>query len=187
MILNFSDINSAERYKVMSRTIIPRPIAWIVTESQGVVNIAPFSYFTPLSSKPATVVVSIGHKSDGSKKDTLANILETGKATICFVKEEHKEIMDNTGESLPKEKSEAEYFNIETEKPLESFPPIIKDVECALFCNFMKTVELEGQTIPVLLEVESAYYEDSKIDEDLKIFVKHIGRVGKGYGKIEDI
>jgi len=68
-----------ESYKLMAQTIIPRPIAWVVTEDEGVVNIAPFSYFIGLSSDPATVLISVGHKPDGSPKDTLANIRENGR------------------------------------------------------------------------------------------------------------
>ncbi|WP_223175432.1 flavin reductase [Sulfurimonas autotrophica] len=52
-------------------------------------NIAPFNYFMGFSSEPATMIVSIGHKSDGSEKDTLRNIKESGKCTICMVDEAH--------------------------------------------------------------------------------------------------
>ena len=50
MIIDFSKIDSKEIYKLMSQNIIPRPIAWIVTENAF--NVAPFSYFTGVSSKP---------------------------------------------------------------------------------------------------------------------------------------
>ena len=45
MILDYKDIDDLNRYKIMSGTVIPRPIAWIVTEDEGVLNAAPFSYF----------------------------------------------------------------------------------------------------------------------------------------------
>ena len=51
MILDYKDINDLNRYKIMSDTVIPRPIAWIVTEDEGVLNAAPFSYFIPISKK----------------------------------------------------------------------------------------------------------------------------------------
>ena len=38
MILDYKDINDLNRYKIMSDTVIPRPIAWIVTENNGVLN-----------------------------------------------------------------------------------------------------------------------------------------------------
>ena len=85
MILDYKDIDDLNRYKIMSGTVIPRPIAWIVTEDEGVLNAAPFSYFIPISSNPALLIVAIGKKDDGSPKDSLANILKHKKATICFV------------------------------------------------------------------------------------------------------
>ena len=79
MLINYAAIDPNTRYKLMSQTVTPRPIAWVVTEDGGIVNIAPFSYFAPLSSEPPVVVVSVGHKKDGSPKDTLANIQKTKK------------------------------------------------------------------------------------------------------------
>lgn len=79
MILDYKDVNDLNRYKIMSGSIVPRPIAWIVTEDNGVLNAAPFSYFIPISTNPALVIVAIGRKENESPKDTLANILKTKK------------------------------------------------------------------------------------------------------------
>ena len=63
MIFNLAkDTKMNENYKLMAQTILPRPIAWVVTEDNGVINIAPFSYFIGLSSEPASVLISVGHK-----------------------------------------------------------------------------------------------------------------------------
>lgn len=84
MILDYKELEDLNRYKVMSDTVVPRPIAWIVTEDGGVINAAPFSYFIPISSNPATLIVSIGQKESGIPKDTLANILKTKKDYHMF-------------------------------------------------------------------------------------------------------
>ncbi|MCD8541226.1 MAG: flavin reductase [Aliarcobacter cryaerophilus] len=62
MILDYKDVNDLDRYKIMSGSIVPRPIAWIVTDDDGVLNAAPFSYFIPISTNPALVIVAIGKK-----------------------------------------------------------------------------------------------------------------------------
>ena len=178
MILDFSTLDEAQRYKTMSNTIFPRPIAWITTEDDGVVNLAPFSYFTPLSSKPPLVIVSIGHKENGEPKDTLANILKNGVCTINFA---HKELLDalkNSAEALPKEVSECEHFDIETKKVLESFPPMVADAKCALFCEFVKTVDVGSRFEPVILEVKQMYIDEQNVDEKGHIHLENIGRVG---------
>jgi len=72
MIVDYADKALTQRYQLMAQTIIPRPIAWIVTQNeQGLVNIAPFSYFMGLSSEPATMIVSIEYKSDSSDKEKI--------------------------------------------------------------------------------------------------------------------
>ncbi len=84
MIIDYKDVNDLNRYKIMSDTVVPRPIAWIVTEDDGVINAAPFSYFVPLSSNPPVVVVSIGQKEEGVPKDSLHNILKNKKSNYLF-------------------------------------------------------------------------------------------------------
>ena len=92
MIIDYNQQNSSQRYNLMASTVIPRPIAWITTLNEnGTINLAPFSYFTPLSSNPATLVVSIGHKTNGEMKDTLKNIKRNKKCTICIASPEFLE------------------------------------------------------------------------------------------------
>jgi len=188
MIYKFNELNKTEKYKIMSQTIIPRPIAWIVTEKEKV-NIAPFSYFTGLSSEPATIMVSIGHKKDGSPKDTLKNIRETKKCVVCFVDEKYLKKMDLSSEMLPYEVSEAEKFDIPTKKIYDDFPPMIEDVNCAYFCELNQEVNIGGTTIPVILNVKEVFIKDEfiKDKENLYIDLDVIGRVGKEYVRLEKI
>ena len=77
MILDYKDINDLDRYKIMSGSIVPRPIAWIVTDDDGVLNVAPFSYFYSYFYKSCISNCCYWKKDDGTLKDTLANILKT--------------------------------------------------------------------------------------------------------------
>ena len=109
----------------MAQLIIPRPIAWIVTEGE-VLNIAPFSYFTGLSSNPPTMIVSIGHRPDGTPKDTLRNLREHKKCVVCLVDEPHLEAMHYSSKGLDASQSEAEVFDIATQKVFDDFPPMVR-------------------------------------------------------------
>lgn len=184
MLIDFAeDVN---RYKLMSQTVIPRPIAWIVTKDEGVVNIAPFSYFTPLSSDPAVLIVSLGHKSDGSPKDTLANLRKTKKATICIAHEDQLEKLHFSSKSLPKNQSEAKEFDIELETVEKDFPPIVKDVPAAYFCEFYDEVNLPGsKTRPIIVQIKSLHVDERYVlDKENHYFdFKPLARVGKHYGK----
>ena len=173
-----------ETYKLMAQTIIPRPIAWVVTEDQGVINIAPFSYFIGLSSDPASVLISVGHKPDGTLKDTLANIRKNGKCTICMVGENDLEKMHFSSKGLAKESSEAEMFDIETEALIEGYPPKIKDVPAAYFCTLNQEIDLGGgSTIPLVLNVKQIFVNDAVITdkERLSIDFDPVARIGKKY------
>jgi len=173
-----------ETYKLMAQTIIPRPIAWVVTEDDGVLNIAPFSYFIGLSSDPATVLISVGHKADGSPKDTLANIRKNRKCTICMVEEKDLDKMHFSSKGVDKEISEAALFDIETVPLLEGYPPMIKGVPSAYFCTFNQEIDLGGgSTIPLVLNVNQIFVDDMAITdkERLTIAFKPVARIGKSY------
>jgi len=177
-MIDMQALDKKEIYKLMSTYIIPRPIAWIVTQNEaGLINMAPFSYFTPLSSTPPSVVVSIGHKADGTPKDTLANIRKTQKATICMVPEEFLESMHYSSKALDASESEAEVFDIATIQKLEDFPPMIEGVSVAFFCQFLQEVDLKGSpTIPVILEIKHSF-----VDENPQT---PISRVSRSYARI---
>jgi len=180
-IINFNEIESKERYKLMAGNIIPRPVAWIVTENKGIINIAPFSYFTGVSSKPPLLMVSIGRKKPtiDEAKDTFKNIKETKKATVCLVPIELHEKMDKTAEVLPYGVSEAEEFDIELQKIDDNFPPIVKGCKRAFLTTLYGTFENdEMATIPFFLKIEKMY-----IDGDFE----PVARVDKGYARLCEI
>jgi len=180
MQLDFKDLSANDVYKIISYSIYPRPIAWIVTEENGIVNVAPFSYFAPLTSQPPVVVVSIGKKEDGNPKDTLANIISTKKATICIPHPSLSKHVSKSASPLPKDESECEKFDIPTTKIRDDYPPIITGVHAAFFASFRELHPIEGSaTTPVFLTLEHAYYDDSAINDSLHVKMQALGRVGK--------
>lgn len=174
-----------ETYKLMSQTIIPRPIAWIVTEDEGIVNIAPFSYFIGLSSEPASVLVSVGHKADDTPKDTLANIRKHKRCTICMVEEKDLEKMHFSSKGLVHEESEAEHFDIETINENDLFPPRVTSAPVAYYCELNQEIDLgsHSRTIPLVLNVQQIFVDDTIITdtENMSIDFNPVARIGKRY------
>ena len=187
MILDYKDVNGLNRYKLMSDTVVPRPIAWIVTQDGDIINAAPFSYFIPLSSDPATLIVSIGHKEDGSQKDSLANILKNKKATICFVNKDNVEQVKKCALALDKSESEIEKFEIDTHHVIDGYPPMISSSQSALFCDYYSTVELPGKTVPIILELKHQFIQDDLIDEKSHVYVDNLGRSGAVFKAMVDV
>ncbi|ADG94641.1 conserved hypothetical protein [Arcobacter nitrofigilis DSM 7299] len=187
MILDYEKIDDLTKYKIMSDTVVPRPIAWIVTEDNGILNAAPFSYFIPISSNPATLIVSIGIKDDGTPKDSLANILKTKKATICFANKDNVDKVKLCSTMLKKEQSEIKEYDIEVQKILEDFPPMICSSQSALFCEYYDTVKIPGKTTPLILEIKKQFIEDDRINEKMHVNVENIGRSGAFFKAMVDL
>jgi flavin reductase (DIM6/NTAB) family NADH-FMN oxidoreductase RutF len=187
MIIDYKDVNELNRYKIMSDTVVPRPIAWIVTEDDGVINAAPFSYFVPLSSDPAIVIVSIGQKKKNVPKDSLYNILKHKKATICFVNKNNTEDVKLCSTMLGKDESEIESYGIEVQRPLEDYPPMVSSTQTALFCDFYKQVDIPGKTTPIILEVKKQFIEDGRLDERSHVHVENVGRCGAYFKAMVDL
>lgn len=186
MLIDFNSQVSTDRYKLMSQLVIPRPIAWIVTEDE-VLNVAPFSYFTPLSSDPAALIVSIGHRPDGTPKDTLRNLRERKKCALCIVDESKLDMMHLSSKGLDPAQSEAEVFNIPTKKVLNDFPPLVDGVKAAFFCEYLQEVDLKGsKTIPVILEIKYLYVDENIISDKEKMTMEldAVARVGRSYAKL---
>ncbi|KYJ85838.1 flavin reductase family protein [Sulfurovum riftiae] len=186
MLIDFQEKVLSEKYALMSQLIIPRPIAWIVTEGE-VLNIAPFSYFTGLSSNPPTMIVSIGHRPDGSPKDTLRNLRETKRCVVCMTEEVQLEAMHFSSKGVDASVSEIELFDISVEERVEGFPPMVKGVKAAFFCEYLQEVDLKGsKTIPVIIEIKHLYIDESIISDSEKMTLEldAIARIGKSYAKL---
>ncbi len=187
MRLKYEDLDQSARYALMSQTVVPRPIAWIVTEDNGVINLAPFSYFTPLSSNPPVFMVSIGHKRNGHPKDTLANIRKNKVCTICMVKYDHMSKMHFTSKMLDHSVSESKVFNIPTERVLDAFPPMVEGTPSAFFCTLYQEIELLGsKTVPLIVKVESQYLDEEciKDPENFTLKCDLLASTGKKYARI---
>jgi len=186
MILQTSEMEPTDIYKVMSQTVIPRPVAWIVTEDKGIVNVAPFSYFIPLSSKPPVLLVSIGHKPDGTPKDTLFNLRKHKRCTICLAEPAFMEALHRTSAPLEHHESEAVRFDIKTEILWKDFPPAIKGVPVAYACRYKEEIDLGGKTVPTLVDVEKIWLRDDIVKDTSRLAIDFdpLVRIGKVYATL---
>lgn len=113
MHLNLTEQDKSEIYRLFTHTVVPRPIAWVLTENEnGTYNLAPFSYFNVISSDPALLMFSAGHKRDGSKKDSWRNIERNGKAVVHIADVSLMDALNESARGLPAEVSEFENLNL---------------------------------------------------------------------------
>lgn len=107
-----ADLDAPQAYKLLTGVVVPRPIAWVTTRSSGgVLNLAPFSTFTYVSTKPPMVGFNAGRKA-GRRKDTATNILATGEFVVHVVDESLLGPMHESAVEHPPEVSEAELLGL---------------------------------------------------------------------------
>ncbi|WP_456393885.1 flavin reductase family protein [Nitratifractor sp.] len=190
MLYEYDRLEAGDRYKLMAQSVVPRPIAWIVSESEGgIFNVAPFSYFTPLSSEPPTLIVSVGHRPDGRPKDTLHNLRERGRCTLCLPAPEQIEAMHYSSKPLEPGEGEAERFGIALTEWIPGFPPRIAGAPTAFACRLLQEVDLPGsKTRPLILEIVAQYLEDGCVTdpERLRLHCETLARVGAAYATLSE-
>ncbi|RDU65898.1 hypothetical protein CQA53_05490 [Helicobacter didelphidarum] len=182
MLLTFSDSTPLANYKILSNSITPRPIAWVNTISRaGVINIAPFSFFSPLCATPVIFGINIMNKSNGEPKDTLVNAKLTKVATISTVQPQFLECMQQTSTELPYNIGEADKYNIPLETLSPDFPPMVHGTLVAFFCEFRDILHFSETQATLILEAKEVFIDDSIYTESLNFTIQNIGRVGKGF------
>ncbi len=102
-----ADLSRKDGYALLIGAILPRPIAFVSTVGEdGIYNVAPFSFFTGLSTQPAVVGFGVGRKTGEGKKDTLINIEYAKDFVINVVTEDLAEAMNKASGEYPPEVDE---------------------------------------------------------------------------------
>src|ERR1700748_2788517 len=81
------DIKTAQLHAYLLGAVAPRPICFASTiDSDGQVNLSPFSFFNVFGSKPPILIFSPSRRvRDNTNKHTLENIYETKEVVVNIV------------------------------------------------------------------------------------------------------
>ncbi|PAU37967.1 protein/domain typically associated with flavoprotein oxygenase, DIM6/NTAB family protein [Vibrio coralliilyticus] len=168
MNIDASTLAPTQIYHLMTQTVIPRPIAWVLTESgEADYNLAPFSYFTPISSNPPLLMFSVGKKPTGAIKDTTRNVLETGRMVVHIANADLAKQVTQTSATLPHGESEVALAGLEL-IDFEGFElPRIKDCPIAFGCKLFEVKEV-GETPQSLIfaQIEDIYIAPEVIGDN---------------------
>lgn len=179
-------------YKLLSGSVVPRPIAWVSTISEsGELNLAPFSFFTVASRNPPMLCISIGPgvgEREGTEKDTLVNIRSQKEFVINVVPVSLGNAMQKSSENLPSEVNEFEVAGI---TPIDSIvvkPKRVKEAPIQMECQLEQIIPLGSDHLiigrMVRYHIDEQYYLGNfKVDLDK---LQPLGRLAGNYSEVKD-
>lgn len=127
----------------MTDLVAPRPIAWVSSlDAAGRGNLAPFSYYQAVCSRPPMVVLSIAWHPDGRPKDTLRNILERREFTISHVSEPLLAAMNATSAMVAPDVSEWDLASVPSAPSHLVAPPRVAGALAHFECRLTHAIPL---------------------------------------------
>ena len=185
-----------DNHRLMIGSIVPRPIAFVSTKSKnGILNLAPFSYFNGVCSNPPTIMFAPARRGyDGLTKDTLNNIRDTEEFVVNIVSEEIVEPMVACATDFEKEVNEFEVSGLTPVDSVKVAPPCVKESKISFECR-LQTIVPVGEAEPgggfvvigniVMFQVDDDVFRDGRIDLDA---LEPVGRLaGNNYSRINDV
>lgn len=142
-------------YQLLISGVTPRPIAFVSSMNKaGNVNLAPYSYFNAVSHAPPMIMFSVCTNRDGSYKDTLINIKETGEFTVNIISEWFLESANWTCGNFPYGEDEFEKSGLTKEESTYVKPPRVLESAFQMECK--------------LRNIEEIYKNEQPSDEESK-------------------
>ena len=146
-------------YRLLTAVVVPRPIAWVSTvDADGVVNLAPHSFYTVVCARPPIVMFS-----SVGKKDTLRNVRETGQFVVNVATARLLDQVNNSAARFAPGQSEPAHLGIELEPSTRVAPPRVKAAPASIECTLHSITEL-GDSTMVLGNVELV-----SVDQDVLV------------------
>ncbi len=162
--------------------VAPRPIGWISTVSRdGIPNLAPYSFFNMISSRPISVMFCSDHP-----KDSARNAVETGEFVANLASRDLAEKMNASSIDAPESVSEFDHAGIEMAPSMIVKAPRVAAAPAALECrvsmafhpkdaagNEMQTFIVIGEVVGI--HIDDRYIRDGRFDASL---ARNLARLG---------
>jgi flavin reductase (DIM6/NTAB) family NADH-FMN oxidoreductase RutF len=192
LVIDPEGLSAQEVYKLLIGSVVPRPIAWASTKSkEGVLNLAPFSFFTVVCRKPPMLSMTIQPRADQvTAKDTLQNIRDVGQYVINVVSFPLAEAMHETSEDHPPDADEFEVTGL-TPAPCEVVEvPRVEEARVSMECVLERILPLGVYDHLVIGRMVRYHIRDDLLQENGRVDVgglEAVGRLAGNYTRIEKI
>jgi flavin reductase (DIM6/NTAB) family NADH-FMN oxidoreductase RutF len=183
MKIEIAGLPPAQQYKLLSATIVPRPIALVTTLSEtGRVNAAPFSFFNVMGEDPPVVVLGLQEHPDGRLKDTTVNIQKRGDFVVHMVDEDMSEAMNVCGVPFPLDVEEVAAAGLTVTPCDRVAPPRIFEAPVAFECERVGLLQISpGRHIAigkaVMMHVRDSLIDAERFHIDQEAY-RPVGRLG---------
>lgn len=185
-----NQLSDIQNYKLLSGSIIPRPIAFVTSSDiEGNINAAPFS-FNIVNNAPPMIAIS-AQRAGGKRKDTAINI-ENGQSFVVHVTDEDNvEEINKTAASINPKDNELDLTELNTISSDLIDIPAIKEAKIRFECQLEQMILLGSEDDGADLIIgkivkyhiqDDVYFGDSKIDAKQ---LKPVARLaGNDYAKL---
>jgi flavin reductase (DIM6/NTAB) family NADH-FMN oxidoreductase RutF len=165
-LYEFSGKSPGSNQGLLSQLVVPRPIAMVSTRSPGGVgNLAPFSYYLPITGEPPLIGVTFGRREiDGEPKDSFRNLTASGDFVVNVCSEIFADDLENLAREYPPDHDEAELHGFTLVDSFKVSSPSVAEASAHLECVVHQVVTLGSERAPVELvvgEVVCAAIDDS--------------------------
>ncbi len=195
MQFNPDDLEYSAVYKLLTGSVIPRPIGWISTiDENGISNLAPFSYFNAIGEDPPHVMFSTV-RGNNTNKDTLNNVLANGQFVVNMVTEDLVEQMNMTSQVVDAAIDEFQLAGLTPIASVKIKPMRVAESKITFECEMVHHYFLEnhknGGACVIIGRIVMMHFDDSVLLDNYKINLenyKPVSRLaGSNYSKIGEI
>ncbi len=183
MEVNLAGLEPRHAHDLLTSAIIPRPIAWVSSlGAAGGVNLAPFSFFTGVSYSPPVIAFSVMNRTDGTEKDTLINVRDTGEFVVHIVPAELLHSMEQSAGAIPYGADEQVIRGVRLVPSKTVKPPRIEEARVAFECALERVVCVgEGPCAGNLVMglVRLAHIEDGLLTNGRDIDYRALDALGR--------
>lgn len=191
MIIDPSELDTTSVYKLLTGAVVPRPIAWVSSRSRdGVMNLAPFSFFNVASRQPPMLAISIGPRTDGEDfaKDTLTNIRECQEFVVNMVSVTLANAMHESAINHPPDVDEFERAGVNPAPCEVIATPRVAEARISMECTLEHMLKL-GTDHLVIGQMHRYHVDDELISNGRidMMGLDPLGRMAGNFTKIESL
>lgn len=191
MIIDPAELDTTSVYKLLVGAVVPRPIAWVSSRSRdGILNLAPYSFFNVASREPPMLVISIGPRTGGEDypKDTLTNLRDSQEFVVNIVSLTLANAMHESAINYPPEVDEFERAGLTPAPCVVVNTPRVAEAKISMECTVEHMLKL-GSDYLVIGRMHRYHVADALISNGRIDLLKldPLGRMAGNYTKIESL